>query len=85
MQTTLRKVRAPAPEGAHAAHSVRLVPNFKNQLKIMDAAKKIETFSVYVYDASLHENVKMFMNTHLSGACHRKMSIFAHSTRFLSY
>ena len=63
MQSTLRKIRLPTSKGVHAALTVRLVPNYENQLKIMAMTKQIENFSVYVYGASLHENTKMFANT----------------------
>ena len=85
MQTRARKVRLPTAEGVHAAHCVQLEANFKIQLKIMAEAKKSETFSVCVYGISLRENKKMFTNTHLSGACHRKMSFLTHSTRLLTH
>ena len=83
MQTMLRKVRLPTLEGAHAARCVRLVPNFKNQLKIMAMAKKSETFSVYVHGANVRENAKMLTETHFCDACHRKRSFLTHSTQFL--
>ena len=85
MQTALRKVRLPTAEGVHAAHSVRLEPNFKIQLKIMAMAKKSENFSVYVHGTNARENAKICCKTHLGGACHRKRSFFTHSTRFLSH
>ena len=73
VQSTLRKVRLPTSEGAYAARSVRLGPNFKIKLKIMAAAKNSETFSVYAHGANVHENVKMSCKTHLYGACQAKI------------